>query len=177
MNRKVNGFTLVELVVVIAILGALAGLLVPSMLGYVFKAKVSAVNSNARNLSKAAITSLTELDTEGIALPAKDFVWEKDLADGWDNHTNTTAEAAMASKIRKYFSGVEKLDGASYRVSTNSVVATAVEDNSTYGSYPNKTQESQTESGYAKNDILFSFESQKGQSRLLDWAQTGEISS
>jgi len=176
MNRKVNGFTLVELVVVIAILGALAGLLIPSMLGYVFKARVSAVNSNARNLSKAAITSLTELDTEGLALQSNDFIWTKELADGWDNKTNNSAEAAMASKVRKYFSGVEELDVASYRVVTNSVVATAVEDGSMYGSYPNKTLDSQTETGYARN-ISFSFENQNGKTRLLNWAETGEISS
>lgn len=176
MNKKVNGFTLVELVVVIAILGVLAGLLVPSMLGYVFKAKVSAVNSNARNLSKAAITSLTELDTEGIALSAQNFVWKKDLADGWDNKTNNSAEAAMASKIRKYYNGVEKLDGALCRITTNSVVAVAVENDSMYGAYPNKTQGSQTEAGYVK-DLRFNLENANGQERLLDWAENGEIDS
>lgn len=46
MNKK--GFTLVELVVVIAIIGVLAAILVPSMMGYVKKARLKQVNGNAK---------------------------------------------------------------------------------------------------------------------------------
>lgn len=45
-NRK--GFTLVELVVVIAIIGILAAILVPTMMNYVKKAKLKSANSNAK---------------------------------------------------------------------------------------------------------------------------------
>ena len=45
-NKK--GFTLVELVVVIAIIGVLAAILIPTMMNYVKKARLKTANSNAK---------------------------------------------------------------------------------------------------------------------------------
>ena len=38
-KKKQKGFTLIELIVVIAIIGVLAAILVPSMIGYIKKSK------------------------------------------------------------------------------------------------------------------------------------------
>ena len=62
-NKK--GFTLIELVVVIAIIGVLAAILVPSMLGYVKKSRLKTANSNAKTAYNAVSGWITDMNTSG----------------------------------------------------------------------------------------------------------------
>ncbi|SFC36374.1 type II secretion system protein [Ruminococcus albus] len=65
-NSNKKGFTLVELVVVIAIIGVLAAILVPSMMGYVKKSRLKTANGNAKTAYNAVAEYLADLETQGL---------------------------------------------------------------------------------------------------------------
>ncbi len=70
-NKK--GFTLVELVVVIAIIGILAAILVPTMMNYVKKARLKTANANAKLIFTTCNNQAADLIADGESVAALSY--------------------------------------------------------------------------------------------------------
>ena len=71
---KFKGFTLIEMIVVVAIIAALACILVPMMIGFVNEARASRVNANARNVYNGAKLALIEYLDNKTILPGEIYI-------------------------------------------------------------------------------------------------------
>lgn len=66
--KKIKGFTLIELIVVIAIIGVLCAILVPTMMGWVTRSRISTANANAKELYNDLNAFIVECDEKGVTL-------------------------------------------------------------------------------------------------------------
>lgn len=112
LNKRKRGFTLIEMMVVIAILGVLAAIIAPNVLGRAEKAKVTAAVTNIKNLDGAI--ELYKIDNSKFPSTLNELVpdYVKEVNDDpWNNPYQYSTNGSSYTLFSFGADGVEGGEG------------------------------------------------------------------
>lgn len=167
MKNKKKGFTLIELIIVIAVIGILTAILIPSWMNYLKNARLKTQNNNARVIYNASQTVVQEYKFSERKLTDKMlgnstdfyFYWDGSSgkvvnSDGTDCYIGGGASKSAAQSefelefARKINNIYDDSEGTIYKIYikdylVQSVASARSASDLYYGSYPEKQEDRQ----------------------------------
>lgn len=133
--KEKKGFTLIEMIIVIAIIAVLIALIAPNLQKYLNTAKQTTANAGAKTIYTSANAYLVELYTEGKSVP--DGTWTRSTG----NEGTQGNDYGAATFIKEYLNESELGDNASFEIIIKDGVVQAVmynDGSNNEGYYPDK---------------------------------------